>query len=62
MGPSWTAIGAFGLVQETAYGANSGRENSATIITFNASLSNSIYGSSNTVQPPALSLIPQIKY
>lgn len=29
---------------------------------FNASRSNSIYGNATTVQPPALSLIPQIKY
>ena len=32
------------------------------ILTLNASGSSSIYGNSNTVQPPALSLIPQIKY
>lgn len=30
--------------------------------TFDASKSNAIYGSSDTVQPPALALIPQIKY
>lgn len=35
----------------TAYGIN-----------FNASYSNSIYGSSTTVQPPALTLLPCIKY
>ena len=29
---------------------------------FNASISNSIYGASTTVQPPAITLIPQIKY
>ena len=29
---------------------------------FTASLSSSIYGASTTVQPPALQLIPQIKY
>lgn len=29
---------------------------------FNASKSNAIYGASNTVQPPAITLIPQIKY
>ena len=29
---------------------------------FNASLSNGIYGASNTVQPPAICLIPQIKF
>lgn len=31
-------------------------------ITFNASKSNSIYGNSSTVQPPALTLLPCIKY
>jgi len=31
-------------------------------LAFNASRSNSIYGASDTVQPPAISLIPQIKY
>ena len=31
-------------------------------IIFNAADSNSIYGASDTVQPPSLSLIPQIKY
>ena len=31
-------------------------------IIFNASNSNSIYGSSTTVQPPALQLTPQIRY
>ena len=34
----------------------------ACIVTFNASQSNNIYGSSTTVQPPALQLIPQIKF
>ena len=29
---------------------------------FNASRSNAIYGNSNTVQPPAIVLVPQIKY
>ena len=38
---------------------------SATIwgtIDFNASRSNEIYGSADTVQPPAIRLIPQIKF
>lgn len=30
--------------------------------TFNANRSNAIYGASATVQPPAISLIPQIRY
>lgn len=29
---------------------------------FDASKSNPIYGNSSTVQPPAIQLIPQIKY
>lgn len=33
-----------------------------TLLTFSASTSNSIYGSSDTVQPPACCLIAQIKY
>ena len=31
-------------------------------IRFNASRSNILYGASNTVQPPAISLLPQIRY
>ena len=31
-------------------------------IHFNAANSNNIYGASNTVQPPALCLIPQIRF
>ena len=31
-------------------------------ISFDASLSNPIYGATDTVQPPAIQLIPQIKY
>lgn len=34
----------------------------ATHDNFNASWSNSIYGSSNTVQPPAINVIPIIRY
>lgn len=33
-----------------------------TAIDFNASRSSAIYGASDTVQPPALVLLPQIKY
>ena len=33
-----------------------------TNVVFNASQSNPIYGASNTVQPPAITLIAQIKY
>lgn len=34
----------------------------AVQINFNASNSNNIYGASATVQPPSISLIPQIKF
>ena len=36
--------------------------NSLRRINFSAAESNSVYGKSTIVQPPALSLIPQIKY
>ena len=39
-------------------GSNSGVRRT---IKFNASYSNAVYGASNTVQPPAINLIPQIK-
>ena len=59
----WSGNGALGLQHDAvAEGVNNGAANAATKITFNAGLSNAIYGASNTVQPPALVLIPQIKF
>ena len=40
-------------------GANSGRD---MLLHLDASKSNPIYGRSDTVQPPAISLMPQIRY
>ena len=40
---------------------NAGYNNGDTLY-FDASRSSSIYGKSKTVQPPALILIPQLKY
>lgn len=37
-------------------------DNNSVPLYFDASRSNAIYGRSNTVQPPAFSLIPQIKF
>ena len=37
-------------------------DQSQRFINFDAQRSNSIYGNSNTVQPPAICLIPQIRY
>lgn len=34
----------------------------APVIKFDASKSNPIYGSSTTVQPPSIKLIPQLRY
>lgn len=41
---------------------NSYVDNDAKGVTFNASRSSSIYGKSNTVQPPSVKLLPIIKY
>lgn len=41
---------------------NSGGSPYAANIGFDASLSNIIYGNSDTVQPPAFALIPQIRF
>ena len=51
----------FKIQAETSITAT-GSDTKPTTINFNANYANSIYGSSETVQPPALSLIPQIKY
>lgn len=60
------ATGAMGKItrsNKVSYDAsssdNTGRAN---ILNFDASLSNKIYGASDTVQPPACCLIAQIKY
>lgn len=59
------ASGSFSLTGSPSQGVLSGGSNPAYFyqaITFDASKSNAIYGKSNTVQPPAIVLIPQIKY
>ena len=48
-------------VTSVSLGGNAAQETLGGII-FNASNSNAIYGGSTTVQPPALQLIPQIRY
>lgn len=42
--------------------AESGNRTKDDLLTFNASRSNSVYGASTTVQPPALCLLPCIRY
>lgn len=53
--------GAMSISNAGTYGGGSNGGNKKTL-NFNAAGSNSIYGASDTVQPPALTLIPQIKY
>lgn len=55
-----TGEGALYLKRVT--GGNSSGGSTAGTVTFDASKSNAIYGASETVQPPSLSLLPQIKY
>lgn len=40
----------------------SGGQTTRQALMFNADLSNPIYGNSDTVQPPAICLIPQVKF
>lgn len=55
-------VGAFYVVNATQKGfGNDGTDNDNERIGFDASRSNAIYGKSNTVQPPALKLLPCIK-
>lgn len=58
------STGAFSSVSHlgTTTGSPGGSGNRWVSLLFDASLSNSIYGASETVQPPAIVLIPQIKY
>ena len=63
MSPKPTVAGAFADTTTTQVGnAGSGSYSNKSTIIFNASKSNAIYGSSSTVQPPALTMLPIIKY
>lgn len=53
--------GAFKRIKDLPYWWNNGAASGAGNWDFYASRSNSIYGASNTVQPPALTLLPCIK-
>ena len=61
--PSWTAKGAVAISGNfNARMSTGGDDDWASYYDFNASRSNSIYGASSTVQPPALTLKPIIRY
>jgi len=61
-----TASGALDIVYASDVYVGAGHNGQDTYnnaqFAFDASLSNSIYGNSNTVQPPAIEYLPQIKY
>ena len=61
---SMTVNGCFITVSSTQYGwgTTTGRDSDNALIDFNASRSSSIYGSSSTVQPPALTMRYIIRY
>ena len=54
--------GAFYSTSNSVNGSPASEWSAHPIIKFDASRSSAIYGNSDTVQPPALQLIPQIKY
>ena len=56
--------GAFYFKNTTVKGGSASDANPGVLngLAFDASRSNPIYGKSNTVQPPSIVLIPQIKY
>ena len=61
-GDAHSSSGALKYTSETAQHGRDGNSWYDFKLNFDASGSNAIYGKSSTVQPPAFSLIPQIKY
>ena len=61
-GREYPADGAFKFTDKGYPNQATGNHANSGIITLKASYYDSIYGASQTVQPPALVLIPQIKY
>lgn len=60
----WMCNGAFDYVKKSAttISTGTGTYPAITEISFKASRSNNIFGNADTVQPPAIVLIPQIKF
>lgn len=59
-GSSYSVSGAF-YMQSTKNWVGRGGGGASRGVAFDASRSNALYGKANTVQPPAINLIPQIK-
>lgn len=60
--PQPHVTGAFGANASSLGGKSAGSSGNAITVGFSASRSSLIYGKSSTVQPHAITLIPQIKY
>lgn len=52
----------YGVFYNNGWAANNTGDGDGNLISFDASRSSTIYGNSETVQPPALTLLPCIKY
>ena len=61
-GLEYPTTGAFKFTGKDYPNQATGQKNNSGIITLKASYYNTIYGAADTVQPPAASLLPQIKY
>ena len=61
-GSSYSADGAFTISSRTSSGRAAGGGGGSISWAFKASASNTLYGSSETVQPSAINLAPQVKY
>jgi hypothetical protein len=59
---SWGAMQKNVLTQNARFTVTSASDTDLSTVFFDASMSNAIYGASDTVQPPACCLIAQIKY
>ena len=54
--------GAFTIPVQNNTNENASGNNYGDMLGFDASLSSAIYGASDTVQPPSIALIPQIRF
>lgn len=59
---SWGAFNKNVLDQNVGFSTYATSDTNLSTVYFDASMSNAIYGSSDTVQPPACCMIAQIKY
>ena len=56
------ATGAMSVTPKSGYSVVNGDNSAFNELNFDASKSSTIYGNSNIVQPPAITLVPQLRY